>query len=86
MLAKRMGPQAPVASSNVRSLAYDPEDGTMSVRFRNGGTYFYYDVPPEVFERVKGSDSVGGALHSEVKGVYDYKRVGVLRRAAARIL
>ena len=86
MLAKAMGPQQAVSSSNVRSMAYDPESRRMSVRFRNGGTYFYNDVPLDVFERVRGAESVGGALHNEVKGVYDYRRVGVLRRAAARIL
>ena len=83
LLSKAMGPQQAVSSSNVKSMAYDPEREIMMVNFHHGGSYFYYDVPPDVFNRVRGADSVGRSLYNNVKDQYDYRRVGKLRRAMA---
>ena len=65
-------------SSNVASMDYDPDEEIMSVTFHNGGTYYYYDVPEEVFDAVRTGaidNSVGRTLHREVKlPGYDYER------------
>ena len=36
-----------VKSSNIESVAYDPATRELHVRFKNGGTYSYEDVPAE---------------------------------------
>ena len=74
-----------VASSNVHSIGYDPETMEMQVRFNNGGTYIYYDVPEDVYKMTKGAKSVGGYLHDNVKDYYDYSRTSALRRAGRRV-
>ena len=75
-----------VSSSNVRSIGYDEATKTMRVRFHNGGVYDYSDVPPEIYHSVLYSESVGGSLHQNVKGRYDYRRQGKLKRAAQRVI
>lgn len=74
-----------VDSSNVAAVGYDEEARVMRVRFHSGGVYNYYDVEPEVYHTVLYSDSPGGSLHQNVKGRYDYRRIGGLRRAAERL-
>ena len=79
-----------VSSSNVRSLRYDPERELMEVRFNHGGTYYYRDVPEDVFEDVLicvDDGSVGRTLHRRVKEPgYEYERVDGLGRKAKRAL
>lgn len=55
-------PLTPVQSSNVVAIGYDPASRTARVRFRNGATYRYADVPPELHESIMKADSVGAAV------------------------
>jgi hypothetical protein len=66
-----------VASSNVASVAYAPqdEDGLLFVEFVHGGVYRYAGVPLGVFGRLLEAESVGGFLNAEVKPHYDCERV-----------
>ena len=54
-----------VASDVVHSIKW--RAGTMTVRFRNGSKYKYYDVPENVFSVLKTSPSVGRAFDKLVK-------------------
>lgn len=65
----------PVASSNVESVGYDEDSGTLEVEFKNGTLYQYFDVPQGTFNGLVNSDSVGGYLAENIKGVYRYSRV-----------
>lgn len=66
----------PVASSNLRSVGYDPNTHTLEVTFKDSGTYQYYGVPPHVYQALMSAGSKGGYLANRVKGVYRYRRVG----------
>jgi hypothetical protein len=64
----------PVSSSNLESVGYDEESGTLEVEFKNGTLYQYFDVPQGVFDGLANADSPGGYLAENIKGVYRYSR------------
>ena len=64
-----------VESSSVDSIGYDPETRRLYVRFVGGRGYVYYDVERSVFDALLGADSKGRFVNSEIKGVYDYRRL-----------
>lgn len=57
-------------SSLISRIAYDEDERTLHVRFRHGGTYLYFDVPPGVFRALKEAPSAGHYYDREVKGCY----------------
>lgn len=66
----------PVSSSNLRSVGYDPETRVLEVEFHHGGVYQYFGVPASVYSSLMSVGSHGSYLHSHVKGVYPYTRIG----------
>jgi hypothetical protein len=64
----------PVSSSNVESVGYDEDSGTLEVEFKNGMLYQYFDVPQGAFNGLVDADSVGCYLAENIKGVYRYSR------------
>jgi len=62
-------------SSNIARYKYDDKACVLTVEFKNGGTYNYYDVPQAVFEQMKAASSKGEFLARNIKGVYRYARV-----------
>ena len=62
-------------SSNLARFGYDGNTQTLSVEFKNGGLYNYYDVPMNVFESMKHAPSKGQFLASQIKGNFRYARV-----------
>ena len=61
-------------SSNVSRFAYNSESQVLTVEFKNGGTYNYFDVPEIVFEQIKSASSKGQFLAQQIKGSYRYAR------------
>ena len=62
-------------SSNIARYRYDEIAHVLTVEFKNGGTYSYYDVPHGVFEQMKSAPSKGEFLARSIKGAYRYARV-----------
>jgi hypothetical protein len=82
----------PVASSNISAIGWEerqswaevaqeteeePENkGWLTIEFKNGRTYNYYNVPESVYEELKSSPSIGKAFQSLVRaGGYAYEQV-----------
>ena len=61
-------------SSNVAGFCYDKASQVLTVEFKSGSRYNYYDVPENIFDGLKSADSKGKYLHAEVKGYYRYAR------------
>lgn len=61
-------------SSNVAGFGYNETTQVLTVEFKNGNRYNYYDVPSSIFEGMKSAPSIGGYLHANVKGCYRYAR------------
>jgi KTSC domain len=64
-----------VISSNVRSIGYDPDSGTLEVEFLNSYVYQYYNVPTHVYEALMAASSKGQFFNSQIKGMYAFSRV-----------
>lgn len=65
----------PVKSSNVVEMGYDAEMQTLAVTFRGDRWYVYNFVPPEKWEELKKTDSVGAYLHDKIIGNYSCEKV-----------
>lgn len=61
-------------SSNITGFGYVKERQMLTVDFKNGTRYNYYDVPEVVFERMKAAPSKGQFLAQNIKSVYRYAR------------
>lgn len=61
-------------SSNVSKFGYDEEFNKLTVEFKNGNMYEYFDVPVFVYESMKSAPSKGQFLAQEIKGKYRYSR------------
>jgi hypothetical protein len=64
-----------VSSSTIQSIAHDPSTETLEVKFNNGSTYRYSDVPASVHSDLMDSSSVGKFLNSHIKGQYSHEQV-----------
>jgi len=62
-------------SSNIARYRYDEKLHVLTVEFKNGGTYNYYDVPQTEYEQMNSAPSKGGYLARSIKGAYRYARV-----------
>lgn len=68
-----MTPMHPVESSSVESIGHD--GAHMHVKFKNGHTYQFDDVPLETFEKARTAESVGRFINAHVKGKHPSKKL-----------
>jgi len=66
----------PVVSSNIATIGYHAASQTLSVLFRKGSRYEYYNVPRACFEAFLAATSKGQYLNFWIKGIYPYARIG----------
>lgn len=62
-------------SSNIARYRYDEKGRVLTVEFKNGGTYNYYDVPLPVYAQMNAATSKGKFLAQNIKNNYRYARV-----------
>jgi hypothetical protein len=62
-------------SSNIARYRYDEKAHVLTVEFKNGGTYNYYDVPLPVYVQMNAATSKGQYLAQNIKNTYRYARV-----------
>ena len=68
--------RAPVGSSNISEIGYDPVSETLEVAFTNGSVYQYYNVGQALFDELMQAPSKGQFLNVYIKNAYPYSRVG----------
>lgn len=61
-------------SSNIARFAYDAPTQVLTVEFKTGGTYNYFDIPEVIFEQMNAASSKGQFLAQQIKGNYRYAR------------
>ncbi len=64
-----------VKSSNITSIGYDEDSGTLEMEFHGGAVYQYFDVPFIVYDGLMEADSHGKYLAKHIKGQYRFVRV-----------
>ena len=62
-------------SSNIARYKYDEREHVLTVEFKSGGTYNYYDVPQRAFDGMNTASSKGQFLARHIKGAYRYARI-----------
>lgn len=62
-------------STNVDGAHYDAGGRVLTVKFRNGGSYTYADVPPHHWGAMRKADSVGGYLYKHIRGGFKSNRM-----------
>ncbi|WP_433625853.1 KTSC domain-containing protein [Halomicrococcus sp. NG-SE-24] len=67
--------RTPVASSNLASVGYEPEEEVLEIAFRSGGVYRYFDVPDDVYRDLLSARSHGSYFHENVRDQYEYRRI-----------
>lgn len=67
--------RTPVASTNIRSVGYDPQAGTLEVEFTSGAVYQYFHVPASLHQGLMKAKSKGEFLKNNIKYGYRYQKV-----------
>jgi hypothetical protein len=62
--------ETPVDSSVIALVAYDETNEVLEVRFRNGRTYRYFQVPPAEHAALLDADSIGRYFNEVIKPKY----------------
>ena len=63
-----------VISSALRFVDYDDEAAVLSVTFRHGGQYRYFDVPRSVYVGLLEAPSKGTYFDAKIRDVYRFAR------------
>lgn len=63
-----------INSSNLKGASYDTETKTLTTTFNNGSIYDYYEVPWEVFTKLRTAESQGKYFTSNIKEKYKFKK------------
>lgn len=61
-------------SGQIESAGYEDAKNVLVVKFRHGGTYHYFDVPPQLYHELMRAPSPGGFLASEIKGRFQFEK------------
>jgi len=68
-VTKRGAPELPAITSSMAShAAYDERKQALTVRFHNGSTFRYDDVPVNIGHTVMNAASFGRAFNRHIKG------------------
>lgn len=65
----------PVDSTNIESIGYDENVGTLTILFKSGYMYEYYDVPQYVFDELYHAESKGKYAHAHIYKEYSQHRI-----------
>ena len=64
-----------VSSSNLNRAIYNLDVNQLLIEFNNGSIYEYENVPLEVFENFKKSESQGKFFNANISKTYKYKKI-----------
>ena len=59
-------------SSHVEAIGYDAKNQTLHVQYKGGNRVVYSGVPPEKYDAINKSWSVGQALHELIKNKHPH--------------
>lgn len=62
-------------SSTVSKIGYNYLEKRLIVEFKSGGIYHYKEVPEEVFNEIKTTESVGKYLNEKIKKKYEFEAI-----------
>ena len=66
---------APVESSSIAAIGYNPAERALWVQFVTGRTYRYHDVPRETYEEFLRAESKGRYFNREIRDAFAFTAV-----------
>jgi hypothetical protein len=63
-------PHVPVKSTNIKSVAYQPDSQMLQVRFHSGDTYNFWGVHPTVHDALMAATSKGKFFDQAIRNRY----------------
>lgn len=63
-----------INSSNLKVASYDTETKTLTTTFNNGSIYDYYEVPWDIFTKLRSAESQGKYFTANIKEKYKFKK------------
>jgi len=70
--------RAEVNSSTIESFAYLVKDRTLTIYFKSGSVYDYFDVDEDSFKSFLNSKSAGKALNHFIKDNFEFSKIEVV--------
>ena len=64
-----------IQSSNIKFASYNTEIKVLTITFNNGTQYEYYDVPWDIFTKLRSSESQGKYFTTNIRNTYKFKKV-----------
>lgn len=75
-LSKSWGMRIPKnPSTRIEKAAYDGDKQVLTITFKSGADYEYYDLPEDVAIGLVEAESAGRYFEKNIKGIYNYRRV-----------
>ena len=62
-------------SSNLAGASFDPETDTLTIEFRSGARYDYFNVPASTYRALQGAVSAGEYFARHIRGRFAYEEV-----------
>lgn len=63
-----------MSSSVIARAAYDETSRTLTIEFRSGTVYEYFDVPRKIYEGLIDAPSAGNYFAENIRDVYPFER------------
>ena len=67
--------RAPIESTSLASVGYDPSHRVLEVEFHGGRVYRYFGVPLRRYQELLAAESAGRFLNTRIKGFYPFASV-----------
>lgn len=67
--------RAPVISSSILSLGFDPRTRVLDVEFAGGAVYRYFGVSAAVYRRVMDAESKGRFVNAHIRARYPFRKL-----------
>jgi hypothetical protein len=64
-----------IISSALVSVKYDAASSDLQIRFVNGRTYSYSNVPPDVYEALLDAESKGAFFNAQIRDCYSHREL-----------
>ncbi|HOH61206.1 MAG TPA: KTSC domain-containing protein [Bacilli bacterium] len=64
-----------VQSSNLKFASYDTSTKVLTITFKNGSIYEYYEIPWALFTKFRMAKSHGKFFSKEISRNFKYKRI-----------
>lgn len=64
-----------VSSTNLKFVDYDNDTEILTIGFKSGSVYQYYDVPENIVNRLIKASSLGSYFHNYIKYEFDFEQI-----------